>query len=127
MKLFTSVLMLAMLAKSKMASVPLGEPLEPVELNLEEERVLLELPSDIIKIGRGEEGFYTLPSQYPLMYNVVDTFREIMSDASWYSAYLRSLSEEEWVMIINAENPLERFQNEVRKKELKFSILKHKF
>ena len=61
------------------------------------------------------------------MHNVVDTFREIMSDASWYSAYLRSLSEEEWVMIINAENPLERFQNEVRKKELKFSILKHKF
>ena len=39
MKLFTSVLMLAMLAKSKMASVPLGEPLEPVERNLEEERV----------------------------------------------------------------------------------------
>lgn len=126
MKLLTAALAIALFTRAKMSSVPIGENLYPVERNVDEERILLELPDHVVKIAKGEQGYYTLPSEYPVMFDVIETFRTLMSSKTWFSPAVKHITEEQWVLIINAENPQHRFDEQVRMLELKFNILKIK-
>lgn len=90
------------------------------------EESYLDLPDYVTQVISTEEGFYTEPNGYALPCNTIEIYQELMSSKAWFSKAMRHLTEEEWVICICADAPLKTFERTIRKKELKFTILRGK-
>lgn len=88
-----------------------------------EERYL-DLPDYVMQVKLTEEGFVTDPSNYILPPNTLEIYQRLMSTATWFSAVTKHFNEEEWVLIICSDDPVQVFQRRARMKELKFKILR---
>lgn len=103
-----------------------------VTVNYDEEREdenefeeqYLDLPEYVMQVKFTKDGFVTESGKYPLPSNTIQIYQQLMSSSGWFSPVVKHLTEEEWVTVICSENPLVVFQRQVRKKELKFKILR---
>ena len=97
---------------------------EPLPLRAEKEIRYLDLPEDIPRIFIVNENYYMFDFQLPDEIEV--SLKRIMNTMAWHSKVRRSLTEEDWLLIVTDENPKETFALKIRLLELKYSILKHK-
>ena len=103
-----------------------------VTVNYDEEREdenefeeqYLDLPEYVMQVKFTKDGFVTESGKYPLPSNTIQIYQQLMSSSGWFSPVVKHLTEEEWVTVLCSENPLVVIQRQVRKKELKFKILR---
>lgn len=88
------------------------------------EEQYLDLPEYVMQVKLTKDGFVTNSGNYPLPCNTIHIYQQLMSTSSWFSPVIKHLTEEEWVSVVCSENPIAVFQRQVRKKELKFKILR---
>ena len=124
MNLRARILGAALLLATRKQLVPVTEtsPFEELEPEPDFIEELLDLPEHVMQVVRTREGFYTLPSHYPLPEDILDVYEKLRATPAWFSPILRHLTEEEWTLILCGSDPVKSFRQRLRMKELKFKI-----
>lgn len=97
---------------------------QPEPITPEKPPEYLELPDDLPKILILEGSYQMEESGAPLPPYTADVFRQLSSKEVWFSKARKYITEEEWVYVLIAENPLATLALKLRTLELKFQILK---